>query len=312
MQRIHIIFVFFSVLEARIQQLQSDVVLDAQHAKVHFVKVPSCRRGVSSDNNTIRALPQGKTDIPKYGLLKASSKPQPSRWMEKLSLEKKSKIKKLQHVRQKFQKSVKETLKVKTKGNKSSLMATSTKHKATSSASERRGMKPSDSSPTTVSAVTAEKSAASDKVSKKKWKILKAKSLEKDLKAIEAKNEELREIEELDKILNQQKLHRTLLGAPESTEDMNLSPCGDIQLNILSYLEACVFMGDNERSQNFLLSQHRTISRRKHLTTDIYNIMMKVWAKKVSDEIKINETVQFFFSLVHKLIFPTSVELKCV
>uniref|UniRef100_H3CZ72 DNA-directed RNA polymerase n=1 Tax=Tetraodon nigroviridis TaxID=99883 RepID=H3CZ72_TETNG len=47
-----------------------------------------------------------------------------------------------------------------------------------------------------------------------------------------------------------------------------------------SYLEACVFVGETERAHHFLLSQHRVRSRRKHLNTDVYNIMMKVWAKK--------------------------------
>ncbi|CAG01373.1 unnamed protein product [Tetraodon nigroviridis] len=51
-------------------------------------------------------------------------------------------------------------------------------------------------------------------------------------------------------------------------------------MSIRSYLEACVFVGETERAHHFLLSQHRVRSRRKHLNTDVYNIMMKVWAKK--------------------------------
>lgn len=275
MQRIHIVYVSFSVLEARIQQLQSDV-LDVQPAKVHFIKVPSGIKGVSSDTITSRGLSQVKAHSPKYGLLKKYFKPQPNRWMEKLTLEKKSKRKKLRHVKKTFKQISTEI---------------------SSASANRSGMKLSDkvhatvSSPTTVSAVTTEKSATSNKLFIKKWKISK-KSSKNDGKDITAKEIDLCEVEELAKIFNEIKCHSTVLGAPETTEDANPSQCGDIQLSILSYLEACVFMGDIKRSHDFLLSQHRPMSRRKHLSTDIYNIMMKVWAKKVSDEIKINETAK--------------------
>ncbi|XP_037530208.1 DNA-directed RNA polymerase, mitochondrial [Nematolebias whitei] len=216
--------------------------------------------------------------------------------MEKLSVEKTSKVKKLQHIKQKLKKSSTETF----------------------SASENRsGMKPSDeiratvSSPTTVSAVTAEKSATSSKVLKKKRKILK-KSVEKDGKDIEAKNEELSETEELNKRLNQKKHHWAHLGTPETTENVKVSPCGDVYLNNLSYLEACVFIGDIERSQTFLLNQHRTMGRRKHLNTDIYNIMMKVWAKKG----KLNQVGRIFILLKEAGLKPNlgsySAALECM
>ncbi|XP_024859792.1 DNA-directed RNA polymerase, mitochondrial isoform X2 [Kryptolebias marmoratus] len=281
---------WISVLEARIQQLQSDVVLDVQHAKVQFVKVPSCRRGVSSGRIPTRGSLLEKTDIPKSGPSKGAYKSHPSRWMEKLFQEKKTKLRKLLHVQLNFQKSA-EVLTVKPKGNKSSLKAASTTHKTISSASERKrsGKKVSDeicaalSAPTTVSLVTAEKTATTSKASK--WKGSKQKSSNKDGKAetsidSEATKMDLAEIEELHKRLNQRVPHWTVQDKPEISQDGTGSPCGDTHLSILAYLEACVFIGDIERSQNFLLSQHRVVSRRKHLTTDVYNIMMRVWAKK--------------------------------
>lgn len=56
----------------------------------------------------------------------------------------------------------------------------------------------------------------------------------------------------------------------------------DIQFGIHSYLEACVFSGDLERANGFLLGQHRILNRRKLLNIGIYNILMRIWAKKVS------------------------------
>uniref|UniRef100_A0A3B3YJL7 DNA-directed RNA polymerase n=1 Tax=Poecilia mexicana TaxID=48701 RepID=A0A3B3YJL7_9TELE len=225
----------FTVLEARIQQLQSDVVLDVQHAKVQFLKSPSFRGGLSSVR-TLKGSSKDKSDIPKSGqaVTKRASKSQPSRWMEKLSEEKKNKLKKQQILQQKMQRNPKEKLPGKSKASRSSLMPTSTTYKTISStAKKRRG--------------------------------------------------DLAEIEELEKRLNEQAHQRICLSTMERFQESSTrSSCADIQLSIRCYLEACVFMGDVERSQRFLLSQHRVMSRRKQLTTDIYNIMMRVWAKKVS------------------------------
>uniref|UniRef100_A0A672HQR7 DNA-directed RNA polymerase n=1 Tax=Salarias fasciatus TaxID=181472 RepID=A0A672HQR7_SALFA len=162
------------VLEARIQQLQSDVVLDVQH----------------------------KTDIPKSGqtVAKGTSKSQPSRWMEKLTQERKNKLKK-----------------------------------------QTQQTKLSDKIRAAVSSpVTA-----------------------------------------LEKRLNLQVSDWTSSSSEEHLQEGNEAvACGDIQLSICSYLEACVFVGDIERAQRFLLSQHRVMSRRRLLNTGVYNIMMRVWAKK--------------------------------
>uniref|UniRef100_A0A3B3WWZ9 DNA-directed RNA polymerase n=1 Tax=Poecilia mexicana TaxID=48701 RepID=A0A3B3WWZ9_9TELE len=241
-KRVHEQSQLLDVLEARIQQLQSDVVLDVQHAKVQFLKSPSFRGGLSSVR-TLKGSSKDKSDIPKSGqaVTKRASKSQPSRWMEKLSEEKKNKLKKQQILQQKMQRNPKEKLPGKSKASRSSLMPTSTTYKTISStAKKRRGdatNKPEDG--------------------------------------------DLAEIEELEKRLNEQAHQRICLSTMERFQESSTrSSCADIQLSIRCYLEACVFMGDVERSQRFLLSQHRVMSRRKQLTTDIYNIMMRVWAKK--------------------------------
>ncbi|KAM4549447.1 DNA-directed RNA polymerase, mitochondrial isoform 2-T2 [Odontesthes bonariensis] len=277
------------VLEARIQQLQSDGVLDVQHANVQLVKNPSYGRGASS-GRAPRGPPQEKTDIPKSGqtVARGGSKSQPSRWMEKLTQEKKNKLKKQQHLQQQIQTSVKE------KGPKESLMPTGTTRKTISTAAKkgRGGLKLSEEiraavSPTApAAAVTAGKAAGPQKLSKQKGKKSKKKESGEEAKKqtsseARGREEELAEVEELEKKLNQQVSHWTSSGSPERLQEGSKgSASADIQLSIRSYLEACVFAGDTERAHRFLLSQHRVMSRRKVLNTEVYNIIARVLAKK--------------------------------
>uniref|UniRef100_A0A671UEM3 DNA-directed RNA polymerase n=1 Tax=Sparus aurata TaxID=8175 RepID=A0A671UEM3_SPAAU len=177
----------------RILQLQSDVVVDVQHAKVQFVNAHSSGKVKVASDRDPKSTP---SDIPKSGktVAKGASDPKPSRWMEKLTNEKKN-LKKWQHVQQKLQKNVKE--------------------------------KP------------------------------------------------------LQKSLGQTVSQLTSLSNPERLqEDNGEIESGETQQNIRSYLEACVFAGHIEKAHRFLLSQHRLMKRRRPLNTDIYNIMIRVWAKK--------------------------------
>uniref|UniRef100_I3J2B8 DNA-directed RNA polymerase n=1 Tax=Oreochromis niloticus TaxID=8128 RepID=I3J2B8_ORENI len=253
-------FQLLDVLEARIQQLQCDVVLDVQHAKVQFMKAPSHGRGTSSGKGH-RSTPQEKTDMPKSGQTgdKGSFKSQPRRWIEKLTQEKKNKLKKQQRLQQKMQICVKEKLPTtSSKGTKSSLMSTGTTHKTISTGVKKsRGhSKLSDEIRAAVSSTATTATATGTA-------------------------EELAEVEELEKRLNQQVSHWTLSSKPERMQEGSVgNACQDISLSICSYLEACIFAGDIERAHHFLLSQHRVMSRRKHLNTGVYNIMMRVWAKK--------------------------------
>ncbi|KAM7012929.1 DNA-directed RNA polymerase, mitochondrial [Tautogolabrus adspersus] len=278
------------VLEARIHQLQADVVLDFQHAKVQFVKAPSSGRG-SLPGKGAKGGPQEKTDITKSGqtVSKGAAKSQPSRWMEKLSQEKKIKLKKQQHIQQKIQN--KPTAK-----SKGSSMLPGTSHKTISTTAKKtvpsvkksKGHKMlADEIRAAVSSTAAVVTAAMPhKASKGKQK-----KLIKQVPTVEGQNQtvtdaesrakELAEVEELERRLSQQAgqaMHSSK--SERQQEDSVGTACGDLQKSIHSYLEACVFAGENQRAHYFLLSQHRVMSRRKHLNTDIYNIMMRVWAKK--------------------------------
>ncbi|XP_047444012.1 DNA-directed RNA polymerase, mitochondrial [Mugil cephalus] len=283
------------VLEARIQQLQSDIVLDVQHSTVQCIKAPSYGRGVSSDRGP-KTTPGGekhqeKADIPKSGQT-VVYKTQLSRWMEKLSLEKKNKLKKQQHLEQRT--NVKKELTAKSKITKISLASTGTTHKTISTAAKKsRGhVKSSDEISTKISSTataTAATAAASTtniphkisklKHSKNKSKVLGKEGPEKAGTEAQGRDEELAEVEDVERSLVQQGSHiQSIQESPQM--DKNEIECGGIQLSIRSYLEACVFAGDIQRAHNFLLGQHRVLRRRKQLNPGVYNILMRVWAKK--------------------------------
>ena len=92
----------FAVLEARIQQLQSDVIVDVQHEKVQFVKASKSGIGASSGNSPKNVFGE-RTEVPKVGQTISKGAGQTgkgrgkdasaskSRWMETLSQEKKTK-----------------------------------------------------------------------------------------------------------------------------------------------------------------------------------------------------------------------------
>lgn len=288
------------MLEARIQQLQSDVVLDVQHSKVQFIKAPSYGRGVSSGRGP-KTTPGGekhqeKVDIPKSGQTVAC-KSQPSRWMEKLSREKKVKLKKQQNLLQKTV--VKEKTTAKSKSTTKSLMSSGTTHKTISAGAKKsRGdAKSSDeisaviSSTATAAAATAaaNTTALPQNVTKQKRQ-----SNKKKYSGPEMTGEELGEIEELERRLAQQQRQPMSQSNAESLQECKEEgESGVIQLNVRSYLEACVFVGDIQRAHRFLQSQHRSTSRRKHLNTGIYNILMRVWSKKVSSRAECRKLLSF-------------------
>ncbi|KAL7396271.1 hypothetical protein ABVT39_003255 [Epinephelus coioides] len=295
-------FQLLDVLEARIQQLQSDNVLDVQHAKVQIVKVPSSGSGSLSGKGP-KSTPKETTDIPKSGHIGAKGvlKSQPSRWMEKITREQKNKLKKQQNLRQKLLKNVKEKPPTKSKGSKGSsllpgtsrkIIPTTAKETVPSIKNKRAWMIVSDeisaaassTVPSTSAAFAAGTAAIAHKLSKGKHKGSKKSRKEGQMQTVadaQTRAQELAEVEELQRRLSQQVNQWTSSSKPERLhEDIEKTACGDIQQSIYSYLETCVFVGDIDRAHSFLLSQHRVMKRRKILNTSIYNIMMRVWAKK--------------------------------
>lgn len=293
---------FLLVLESRIHQLQSDVVLDVRRAKGQFVQTsPSERWAISAKSP--KSIPREKADIPKSGqtVSKGASKSKPSRWMQKLSDEKQNKLRRQQHLQQKIEKDAKEGPSEKSKGSKSSSMLPGTPHKKISTAGKKtvppKGkarrqtltdeIHASVSSIPTSSAVLAVAGTAAVplKASKPKQKQPKPRPHTEEAAAdAQSPAQELAEVEALEKRLNErgrQWASSVDQERPPLVEG-NGNDTGDLHLSIHAYLEACVFAGAVDRAHRFLLSQHRVRSRRKRLNTDIYNILMRVWAKKVS------------------------------
>uniref|UniRef100_A0A8C7CWK4 DNA-directed RNA polymerase n=1 Tax=Oncorhynchus kisutch TaxID=8019 RepID=A0A8C7CWK4_ONCKI len=232
------------VLEARIQQLQSDVIVDVQHEKVQFVKASKSGIGASSGNSPKNTISKGGGQTGKGEGKDASASK--SRWMEKLSQEKKTKTKKLKQKLGLEDKPV--------KSSKGKLMLPGTSHKTIST----KGKASKEPAP--------ELSEARNRAE------------EMERKA-EAKARELAEVEELERKLNQW----AVSARPELVQDNSEARVyGDVQRSVRCYLEACVFCGDIDRAHRFLLSHHRMVSRRNLLNIGLYNIMMRVWAKKGS------------------------------
>ncbi|KAG5851368.1 hypothetical protein ANANG_G00092540 [Anguilla anguilla] len=92
--------------------------------------------------------------------------------------------------------------------------------------------------------------------------------------------ETLAELEELDRQLNEYTSAATGGAGEQLAKDRDCSRYGDAQANVRCFLEACMYIGDVDRAQRCLLSHHHHLSRRKLLTVATYNYMMRVWAKR--------------------------------
>uniref|UniRef100_A0A8C7CMX0 DNA-directed RNA polymerase n=1 Tax=Oncorhynchus kisutch TaxID=8019 RepID=A0A8C7CMX0_ONCKI len=304
----------FAVLEARIQQLQSDVIVDVQHEKVQFVKASKSGIGASSGNSPKNVFGE-RTEVPKAGQTISKGGGQTgkgegkdasaskSRWMEKLSQEKKTKTKKLKQklgLEDKPVKSSKGKLMLpgtshKTISTKAGIKTASTVKKSKSLKNQENTMAASKhehtmaAAPVAAANVPIRKAKGKGKASKEPAPELseaRNRAEEMERKA-EAKARELAEVEELERKLNQW----AVSARPELVQDNSEARVyGDVQRSVRCYLEACVFCGDIDRAHRFLLSHHRMVSRRNLLNIGLYNIMMRVWAKKVS-------AAQYFISM---------------
>uniref|UniRef100_A0A4W5PZP8 DNA-directed RNA polymerase n=1 Tax=Hucho hucho TaxID=62062 RepID=A0A4W5PZP8_9TELE len=332
----------FVVLKARIQQLQSDVIVDVQHAKVQFVKASKSGTGASSGNSP-KNVSGERTEVPKAGQTSCKGGGQTgkgggkdasaskSRWMEKLSQEKKTKTKKLKQKLGLEDKPV--------KSSKGKLMLPGTSHKTISTkagiktASTAKKSKTLKNQEHTVAAAKQEHTMAAAPVAAANVPIRKAKGKGKALKEMapelsearnrseelaelerkaEAKARELAEVEELERKLSQW----AVSASPELVQDNSEARVyGDVQRSVRCYLEACVFCGDIDRAHHFLLSHHRMVSRRNLLNIGLYNIMMRVWAKKVINfelmsRVDIRQNIHIHVFIHQKHTRPCSIRVR--
>uniref|UniRef100_A0A673JSH5 DNA-directed RNA polymerase, mitochondrial n=1 Tax=Sinocyclocheilus rhinocerous TaxID=307959 RepID=A0A673JSH5_9TELE len=234
------------VLEARIQQLQSESVVDIKHSKVQIIKVQQKIKKTSPGNSQKNLLGE-KAEMHKSGPSAKKVvtegvmpfKSHAGRWMEKLK-------------REKWINPIKQT------SHRISKTNTKSKQKVSR-----------------VSASLVARFPGVQKISNSKGGCVTEMSTQE-----KRADKEFDEKEELnvDNVIEQQSL-----SAPEKLlEDKEGNRYGDPQLRIRCYLEACVFIDDVTRAQSFLLSHHRQLSKRMHLSISAYNIIMRMWAKKGS------------------------------
>ncbi|XP_051978328.1 DNA-directed RNA polymerase, mitochondrial [Xyrauchen texanus] len=284
------------VLDARIQQLQSDVVVGVKHSKVQIVKVQ--QRGKELlHGNTQKNLPSDKMEMAKSGAsykkgnaeCGVSFKTHASRWMEKLKREKWNQPKKQtsQRIHDKP---------VTSKSSKGSLMVPGTSTKTITTGKKSKIKTKVEDPKLTASTPTTSKDIP--KKSKKKisrvpessasWFPVMQKVLisgsEVDRVSEMSTEEELvvHAGKELAEELELDVDHQSLTTPEKLLEDKEGNRYGDPQLRVRCYLEACVFNDDVIRAQNCLMSHHRQLSRRKQLSISAYNTIMKMWAKKGS------------------------------
>ncbi|XP_051549108.1 DNA-directed RNA polymerase, mitochondrial-like isoform X2 [Myxocyprinus asiaticus] len=291
------------VLEARIQQLQSDVAVDVKRSEVQIVKFQQSGKDLLH-GNTLKNLPGDTTEMAKSGAstkkgnteggIGVSFKTHASRWMEKLEREKWNQPKKQASQRIHDQP-------VTSKSTKGSLMVSGTSTKIITTGKRSKTKTKIEDLNSNASTTTTSKDIP--KKPKKKiyrvpessttsfpgmQKVLKISSGQVGRVPEMSRKEELavpvgKELAEEEK---QDEDHQTnqqsLTTAEKLLEDKEGNCYGDPQLRVRCYLEACVFNDDVARAQNCLMSHHRHLSRRKQLSISAYNIIMKMWAKKGS------------------------------
>uniref|UniRef100_A0A9J8BK01 DNA-directed RNA polymerase n=1 Tax=Cyprinus carpio carpio TaxID=630221 RepID=A0A9J8BK01_CYPCA len=218
------------------------------------------------------------------------SKTHASRWMEKLKREKWINPKKQTSHRTHDKTGV-------GKSSKGSSMrpGTSTKTITTGKISETKTK--GEDSKTSASTTTSSKVSAVQKKSKKKVSrvseslavrfpgVQKISSSEVGCVSEMSTQEKLadKEFDEVEELDVDHEIDQQSLSAPEKLlEDKEGNRYGDPQLRIRCYLEACVFIDDVARAQSCLLSYHRQLSKRMHLSISAYNIVMRMWAKRGS------------------------------
>ncbi|XP_060797384.1 DNA-directed RNA polymerase, mitochondrial [Neoarius graeffei] len=251
------------VLEARMQQLQSDV-LHVKQLTVEFVKVPQGeKRGTLLKRQKTEVETPKAVQSTKKGTTSdnSPSKTHASRWIEKLKLEKSNKTKKEQKLHDRTAATA--------KSSKGKLMAPGMSMKIISTA--KRSKPPI---PESTTSPTPQSKHLQPKVSKRCSSTTIVKENPEEL----SRAAELAEVKEHEKMIGEW----SLTNAQKLLEDKDGNHYGDAQLNLRCHLEACVFIGDVERAQRCLFFHHRHLSKRKILSISAYNIMMRIWAKKGS------------------------------
>ncbi|XP_062311594.1 DNA-directed RNA polymerase, mitochondrial isoform X2 [Osmerus eperlanus] len=306
--------VLLDVLEARIQQLQCDFLLEPPPSQAPPLRPPQQGRGGAPARLPVGGQPRGAG-----GPL---GKEQASRWMEKLNKEKRVTNTKLQRIQQKNTKTL--TSKTPTLTSKTPTLTSKPTTKTTSKPTSKTTSKPTSM---TTSKTTSKPTTKSTKNPASKARMMAEAGREAGAEAIvrtgpeadtkvktkvktkaragggagggggqrkaEVSREagqqeeagqheeaswdrELEGLQELQARINQLAEAGAGAGAGAGTGgEQGHSPTA-----VRSYLEACVAALDVNVAHRFLLEQHRRLKRRNMLTTAEYNTMMRAWAKR--------------------------------
>ncbi|XP_069042077.1 DNA-directed RNA polymerase, mitochondrial [Lepisosteus oculatus] len=276
------------VLDARIQQLQADIVLAVKRSEVPCVKPPQAKQGTPGAGG-LKGVTRDEVGVVREAVRTGDSgqptqKAHPSRWAEKLKKERWSKSKKQLHLQQQGKEKLSvvkasKNIKIFRMASKAGPVATAakeSKERANKQKSPASGPTHPTSGPTHPKATwdTKQKKTAGTQPVPAAGRVKAAVTVPEQY----SKERELARAEELENRTSQWEPART----EALLEDREGNRCGDAQLILHAYLEACVFIGDVERAQRCLLNHHRHLSRRKLLSVNTYNIVMRVWAKKGS------------------------------
>lgn len=188
--------------------------------------------------------------------------------MQKLSQEKQNKLERLQHLQQKIK--AKERPSMKSKGGKSG--STSGKQTDPPKGKARKQ--------TLINEVHTSSVSTSSTALKLKQKHPKQQETAHDTRT---PVRGLAEAKALEQKPNKQGINRpSSVNREKPLQEADKSYSKDLQLSIHAYMEACVFAGNIERAHRYLLIQQQVRSSRKRFNADTCNILMRVWAKKVS------------------------------
>ncbi|XP_032902410.1 DNA-directed RNA polymerase, mitochondrial [Amblyraja radiata] len=262
------------VLEARMHQLQADIVTEVKCTEVQFmdeINVTHLECHTKSKNLTFLPAREFKKSINpstaaarkerttekqpgKKGCVQTAypkSTFAPKKWIEKLDEEKRNKTKRQLSIMKKM----KETFPFPKKKEMPNAKSMEPDRKSASKGNS-----------TKTSAVQRGNSNASGT---RRAVNVNAESAE-SMKAI------LAEVEKLEQQLNNRDPSAKQFEGGEGHKHV------DTQQNILSYIEACAFNDDLDRAHQCVMSNHRILTRRKQLNIKIYSTLMHLWAKKGS------------------------------
>ncbi|XP_005170579.2 DNA-directed RNA polymerase, mitochondrial [Danio rerio] len=233
------------VLEARIQQLHSDAIVDVKHSKVQIIKAKQ-RAKKTSPGKSQKNLPGEKAEMLKSGPSAQKknvtegvtpANTHASRWMAKLNREM--------------------WINPKTKTSKKVIktgQSSKTKHCTNNAQNKGKGFRVSER--------------------------LLAKF--PDLQKIHSGEVSLISVISDKALVNEGELDVSVPAPEKLLVDKEGNRYEDSHLRVRCYLEACMFLDDVSRAHNYLLSHHRQLSKRSQLSISTYNIVMRMWAKKGS------------------------------